>query len=56
MSKNTSPQVVCRLLGGSGVAPLRVVHVKKLAALLRPPSRPAAEVVAAYVQPLPLAA
>ena len=56
MSNNTSTHVVCRLLGGSGVAPLQVVRVDKTPALLRPSSRPSADVVALQSQPLPLAA
>ncbi len=52
MSNNTS-QPVCRLLGGSGRAPLVVVPVVKLAALLAP-ARPRA--VDAPCVMLPLAA
>lgn len=55
MSNTTSTHVVCRLLGGSGVAPLQV-RVDKTPALLRPSSRPSADVVAMFAQPLPLAA
>lgn len=56
MPNNTSIPVVCRLLGGSGRAPLHVVPVDKTPALLRPPSRSSANVVVPPAQPLPLAA
>lgn len=56
MSNSTSNHVVCRLLGGTGVAPLPVVRVDKTPALLRPSSRSSADVVVLRAQPLPLAA
>jgi hypothetical protein len=52
---NTSTHVVCRLLGGSGRAPLMVVPTTKLPALLAPTcSRPAGTIVQRL--PLPMAA
>jgi len=36
MSTNTTTHAVCRLLGGSGRAPLAAVPVRKLPALLVP--------------------
>ena len=52
---NTTTHSVCRLLGGSGLAPLVAVQTRKLPALLEPISRQPADTV---VQPssLPLAA
>jgi hypothetical protein len=56
MSNCTSTRVVCRLLGGSGRAPLQVVPVDKTPALLRPSSRSSADVVVLPAEALPLAA
>lgn len=56
MSNCTPTRVVCRLLGGSGRAPLQVVPVDKTPALLRPSSRSSADVVVLPAEPLPLAA
>jgi len=54
MSTNTS-QPVCRLLGGSGRAPLVVVKAVKLPVLLAP-ARPRAVDAVAICVTLPLAA
>jgi hypothetical protein len=55
MSSNASRRVVCRLLGGSGLAPLVAVPTRKLPALLVPSGRPLADAIGA-LPPLPLAA
>ena len=53
MSTNTSTHAVCRLLGGSGRAPLVAVPTTKLPVLLVPISRASAEaVVHRFAQPL----
>lgn len=56
MSTNTSTHAVCRLLGGSGRAPLVAVPTRKLPALLEPISRQSAEPVVVQSFALPLAA
>ena len=56
MSINTSAHVVCRLLGGSGRAPLTAVPTCKLPALLVPIRRPTVDLVAVPPFPLALAA
>jgi len=52
---NTTTHAVCRLLGGSGLAPLVAVQTKKLPALLEPISRQPADTVV-QSSSLPLAA
>lgn len=50
---NAPTRAVCRLLGGSGLAPLIAVPTRKLPALLQPISRqPADTVVQSYSLPL----
>jgi hypothetical protein len=53
---NTTTHAVCRLLGGSGLAPLIAVQSRKLPALLEPISRQPADTVVAQSCSLPLAA
>jgi len=56
MSNCTSTRVVCRLLGGSGRAPLQVVPVDRTPALLRPSNRSSVDVIVLPAEALPLAA
>ena len=56
MSINTSAHVVCRLLGGSGRAPLTAVPTRKLPALLAPIRPSSVDTVAVPSPPLALAA
>ena len=56
MSINTSAQVVCRLLGGSGRAPLTAVPTRKLPALLAQIRRSPVDTVAVPSPTLALAA
>ena len=55
MSSNTTRQIVCRLLGGSGRPSLVAVPTRKLPALFAPSSRNSADTVVPLL-PLPLAA
>lgn len=56
MSSNTSRQVVCRLLGGTGRPQLVVVPTRKLPALCMPFRHIPAETIALLPLSLPLAA
>lgn len=55
MSINTTPHAVCRLLGGTGRAPLAAVPVRKLPVLLAP-SQPSQAAACNVPFSLPLAA
>lgn len=56
MSSNTSRQVVCRLLGGSGRPQLAVVPTRKLPVLCKPFRHIPGETIALLPLSLPLAA
>lgn len=56
MSNHTAPHAICRLLGGTGRAPLAAVPVPKRPALLLAPPRSVQAATKSFPFSLPLAA